>query len=130
MRRPSSRAIASVGSSHVRIVWSGSSRCASSRMRFQASLADSCIGTRKRREFFPGREMLRVRYKNVNRVLTGEIGEDEIGEVANISFHHSPRLQRCPPSEIFLRACFRAVLALLLPTPSRCPFGMAGPAFT
>jgi hypothetical protein len=30
----------------------------------------------KRREFFPGREMLRVRYKNVNRDLTGEIGED------------------------------------------------------
>src|SRR6185503_14909689 len=45
-------------------------------MRFQASLADSCIGTRKRKEFFPGREMLRVRYKNVNRDLTGEIGED------------------------------------------------------
>src|SRR4051794_205302 len=45
-------------------------------MRFQASLADSCIGTRKRKEFFPGREMLRARYKNVNRVLTGEIGED------------------------------------------------------
>src|SRR4051812_12073429 len=43
-------------------------------MRFQASLADSCIGTRKRKEFFPGREMLRARYKNVNRVLTGEIG--------------------------------------------------------
>src|SRR5215207_7615152 len=74
--------MASVGSSHVRIVWSGSSRCASSRMRFHASFADSCIGTRKRKGFFPGREMLRVRYGNVNRGLTkkdGEAGEDGTG---------------------------------------------------
>src|SRR5918992_648807 len=39
-------------------------------MRFQASFADSCIGTRKRKEFFPGREMLRARYRIVNRDLT------------------------------------------------------------
>src|SRR5687768_6682542 len=32
----------------------GSSRCAASRMRFQASLADSCISTRKRWEIFKG----------------------------------------------------------------------------
>src|SRR5918992_2013006 len=82
MRRPSSRAIASVGSSHVRIVWSGSSRCASSRMRFQASFADSCIGTRKRKEFFQGREMLRARYGNVNRVLTGKVRE--VGEIRKV----------------------------------------------
>src|SRR6185437_7730392 len=80
MSRPSSSAIASVGSSHVRMVWSGSSRCASSRMRFQASLADSCIGTRKRKEFFQGREMLRARYGNVNRVLTEKIGEHRAGD--------------------------------------------------
>src|ERR671921_1871369 len=80
MSRPSSRAIASVGSSHVRIVWSGSSRCASSRMRFHASLADSCIGTRKRKEFFLGREMLRAGCGNVNRDLTsGKGGRDGKG---------------------------------------------------
>src|SRR4029079_2001205 len=72
MRRPSSRAIASVGSSQVRMVWSGSSRCASSRMRFHASLADSCIGARERWEIFQGREMLRVGCGKVNPGLTRE----------------------------------------------------------
>src|SRR5688572_431656 len=71
IRRPSSRAIASVGSSHVRMVWWGSSRCASSRMRFHASFADSCIGTRKRKGFFQRREMLRAGCGNVNPDLTG-----------------------------------------------------------
>src|SRR4051794_2428117 len=92
-------------------------------MRFQASLADSCIDTRKRKEFFPGREMLRARYKNVNRDLTGEIGEDGAnGKPAESQTFLSTILHVfnvVHPRNFFLSASLRGHSGPHLPSPFR-----------